>query len=136
MKFIYLSTLLFCVVIEFPSDVITCSGREARFFCFVKFTSGTPSGASWIQNSGTNVSTLPGHVVFDNSSSSSSLPAIVNNTLLITNVSFASTEYGYTYSCQQGDMMSDPASLTIALLVSCVSITNYKQISYKNVRVI
>ena len=50
-------------------------------------------------------------MLFDNSSSSSSLPAIVNNTLLITNISLA-VGYGHTYFCQQGDVMSDMASLT------------------------
>ena len=93
--------------------MITCSGGKASFSCFIRITSGVPSAARWIQNSGTDVSSLPDHVLFDNTSSSSPLPAIVNNTLLITNVSSPSVESGYTYFCEQGGMMSNPASLTI-----------------------
>ena len=50
-------------------------------------------------------------MLFDNSSSST-VPAIVNNTLLVTNISFdvGSTS---TYYCQQGNEMSDTATLTI-----------------------
>lgn len=106
-----LPIIFICVVSGFPNNVVACRGGEASFSCFVSFTSEVPSAASWIQNSGTNASLLPDHHLFDNSSSTSSLPAIVNNTLLITNVS--SVESGYTYTCKQGGMMSDPASLTI-----------------------
>lgn len=109
----YFVHFILCVVISFPSDVTTCQGGEARFSCFVQFSSGTPSAANWFQNGGTNVSLLPAHMLFDNSSSSSPLPVIVNNTLLITNVSAAGVETGYTYSCEQGGEMSDQASLTI-----------------------
>ena len=93
----------------------TCRGSEARFSCFVLFTNVTPSAASWIQNGEIDVSSLPAHVLFDNSSSNSSLPAIVNNTLLITNVSSPSVESGYTYTCEQDniEMESDGASLII-----------------------
>lgn len=100
--------LCVCAVIDFPTDVTTCRGREVRFSCFVQFTSGTPSGAMWLQNGYTDASTLPRHTLFDNSSSNSSLPAIVNNTLVITNVTSEST-----YSCEQDGMESDSASLTI-----------------------
>ena len=96
------------VVIDFPNDVTTCRGGEARFSCFVQFTSGTPSAARWIINGYTNASTFPHHILFDNSSSSDSLPAIVNNTLVITNVTF-----GATYSCEQNGTESDGASLTV-----------------------
>ena len=101
------------VVIDFPNDVTTCRGGEARFSCFVQFTNGTPSAARWIQNADTNASTLPYHMLIDNSSSNSSLPAIVNNTLLITNVS--NIEPGSNYRCEQDniEMESDSASLTI-----------------------
>ena len=93
----------------------TCRGSEARFSCFVLFTDATPSAARWMQNGETDASTLPAHMLFDNSSSNSSLPAIVNNTLLISNVSSPSIESGYTYTCEQDntEMESDGASLTI-----------------------
>ena len=97
-----------CAVIGFPTDVTTCRGREVKFSCFVQFTSGTPTGAMWLRNGDTDASTFSHHILFDNSSSSSSLPAIVNNTLVITNVTYEST-----YSCEQGGMESDSASLTI-----------------------
>ena len=115
--FIHYCTSL-CTVIDSPSDVTACFRREARFSCFVQFTSGTPSGASWFQDSGTNASTLPNHVLFDNSSSSSILPAIVNNTLLITNISF-DVESGRTYFCQQGNETSDTATLIIIGELCC-----------------
>ena len=102
-----------CVVIAFPSDVTACRGRSATFSCYVQFTNGTPSAATWLQNGQTDVSGLNAHVLFDNSSDSFS-PTVINNTLLITNVS--SVESGSTYSCHQGNIESesDPASLTIA----------------------
>ena len=95
-----------------PSDVTACFGGQATFSCYVRFASETPSAASWFQGSGTNASSLPNHMLFDNSSSSSTAPAIVNNTLLITNISF-DVESGRTYYCQQGSEMSDTATLTI-----------------------
>ena len=107
------SIIVHCVVVGFSSDVTACPGGEAIFSCFVQFTSGTPSGASWIRDSLTNASSLPHHMLFDNSSSSNTLPAIVNNTLLITNVSSGDGTQ-YTYVCQQGDVMSDSATLTIS----------------------
>ena len=108
-----------CIVIDFPSDVTTCPEEEARFTCLVKFTSGTPSAANWIQNGETNVTSLPAHILFDNSSSSASLPAIVNNTLLITNVSTLGGESRYMYSCVQDGERSDSATLTITCELCC-----------------
>lgn len=87
-----------------------CFGGRATLSCFVQFDSGMPSGANWFQGSGTNASSLPNHMLLDNSSSSTA-PAIVNNTLLITNISF-DVGSERTYFCQQGSEMSDTATLT------------------------
>ena len=105
---IHESIVYLCVVIGFPNDVTTCRGGEARFSCFVQFTSGTPSPARWIQNRYADASTLPHHKLFDNSSSNDSLPAIVNNTLVITNVTSEAT-----YTCEQNSTESDGALLTV-----------------------
>lgn len=118
----YCAHCILWTVIEFPSDVTACLGEEARFTCLVIFTSETPSGANWIQNSETgetNVRSLPAHMLFDNSSSNSSLPAIVNNTLLITNVSAPGINSGDRYLCEQDGERSDSATLTIVGELCC-----------------
>ena len=112
------------VVINSPSDVTACFGGIAKFSCFVQFTDGIPSGASWIVNTEINVSSLSYHKLIDNSSNSGSLtlPVIINNTLVVTNVS-SSEGSRITYFCQQGDMMSDSATLTVVGKLRMLQIT-------------
>ena len=102
-----------CTVIRFPNNVTICTGEEARFSCFVEFTSGTPTGVTWTVN-GESITSLDNRfMLFDNSTDGSSLPAIVNNTLFITNVSSTGLESGSRFLCDQNGTRSDPASLII-----------------------
>ena len=67
-----------------------------------------------------NVSSLNNHKLIDNSSSSGSLvhPVIINNTLVITNTSSIEGSSA-TYFCQQGNVMSDSATLTVIGKLCC-----------------
>ena len=118
--------LLCSLVVQSPSDVATCAGGTAEFFCAFQFASGTPSGATWFRNGNIDVSSASFHVVTDNSSDASSTPAIVSTRLLISNVTLAGIESGANYLCDESGVRSNPSTLTIISGIQpCIYVCTY-----------